>query len=514
MLSGVEAKVKLSHRNIKVVSRRGLVKARRGFGYFTDVVQDNIFFYNNSVSVVLRALTERMYFVKGDGGFVPCPRPVVSFSLLKGFQNRVRKSLSCLPPVWTHDEFVRSYTGSKQRRYASAASVLARRGIRRSDGYIKTFIKAELYNGTSKADPCPRLIQPRAPEYNVEVGCYLRPVEKLVYKAIDRVFGHHVVLKCDNMFKRASTIIGYWSEFKRPCYVGLDASRFDQHVSPEALRFEHGLYNDIFRDDKLAELLSWQVNQRGFANMTDGDVTYTVEGCRASGDMNTALGNVYLMCAITHHFLVDLPCKWRFINDGDDCGIFIESADVHHLDALPAHHLQFGFEMEVEEPAYEPEQIEFCQSRPIQLNAHEWMMVRNIHKAMKHDWLCITSHDWCTTEEILVATSRCGIALYGDVPVLGVMYRAMARFPYKEAKVGRLLETKEGWRRGLTGHRLHPIDETLARVSVYKAFNIMPDEQVHLENTYRAFDPQQLIISRIKQPLYAAPDTRLQYLLD
>jgi hypothetical protein len=90
----------------------------------------------------------------------------------------------------------------------------------------------------------------------------------------------------------------------------------------------------------------------------------------------------------------------------------------------------------------------------------------------------------------------------------------MARFPYKEAKVGRLLETKEGWRRGLTGHRLHPIDETLARVSVYKAFNIMPDEQVHLENTYRAFDPQQLIISRIKQPLYAAPDTRLQYLLD
>lgn len=476
-------------------------------------MQDNIFFYNNTVSVVMRALTERLYYVKGTDGFVPCPRPVVSFDSLVWIRNKVRRSMSAMPSVWTAEEFVNSYTGSKRRRYESAVANLAARGLRRSDGYLSTFIKAEFYNGTKKANPCPRLIQPRSPEYNVELGRYLRPTEKLVYKAIDKVFGHHVVLKCDNMFKRAQTIQKYWGEFRNPVFVGLDASRFDQHVSPEALRFEHGLYLELFNHDPyLAELLEMQVNQTGFANMADGSVMYKVEGCRASGDMNTALGNVLLMCIITYNYLQGLPCKWRFINDGDDCGIFIEAENIRLLDGLPAHHLQYGFEMEVEEPATIMEHVEFCQSRPVQLSATEWMMVRNIHKALSQDWLSITARDWCTMEENLVATSHCGLALFGDVPVLGSMYQAMSRFSHRAHVVERLLETRDGWRRYLTGHREHPVDETIARVSIYKAFGILPDEQMELEATFRAFDPQS--IAHIKHPAYNEPTERLQYLLD
>jgi len=511
VLNGFEARVRLSHRNIKVTSRVGLVKLRKGFGYFRDVVQDNIFFYNNTVSVVLRALTERLYYVRGTDGFVPCPRPVVSFGTLIGIRNKIRRHMSAMPPVWTAEEFVNSYTGSKRRRYESAVANLAARGLRRSDGYLSTFIKAELYNGTTKADPCPRLIQPRSPEYNVELGRYLRPAEKLVYKAIDCLFGHHVVLKCDNMFKRAATIKHYWDEFKQPVFVGLDASRFDQHVSPEALRFEHGLYNDIFRDPYLAELLEMQVNQVGFANMADGSVMYRVEGCRASGDMNTALGNVLLMCIITYHFLHTLPCKWRFINDGDDCCIFLEAEDAHLLAELPHHHLMYGFEMEVEDPVNIIEQVEFCQSRPIQLSAEEWMMVRNIHKAIKHDWICITSRDWCTTEEILVATSRSGLALFQDVPVLGEMYSAMSRFEVRQRVVDRLMETREGWRGALTGHRQYPVDDTCARVSIYRAFGLLPDHQLELEQEFRAFDPRKQVN---KFPIYTDPFCKIQYLLD
>jgi hypothetical protein len=132
---------------------------------------------------------------------------------------------------------------------------------------------------------------------------------------------------------------------------------------------------------------------------------------------------------------------------------------------------------------------------------------------MRNDWVCITSRDWCTTEEILVATSNCGIALYGDVPVLGEMYAAMSRFIHRDNVVERLLEVKDGWRRALTGHRKFPIDETIARVSIYKSFGIMPDEQVHLENTYRAFDPRKLT-SRLKHSLYSTPSATKQYLLD
>lgn len=517
MLDGVEATVKLAHNNIKVTSQCGLKRVRQGFGYIPDVLQENVFFYNNSVSVMLRALTERLYYVKGKDGFVPCPRPIISYSTLSRFRTRVRKALQCMPPVWTHDEFVASYTGSKQRRYASAVASLARRGLRKSDGYLKTFIKAELYNGTTKADPCPRLIQPRSAEYNVELGCYLRPAEKLIYGAIDRVFGHHVVLKCDNMFKRANVIRKYWGEFSKPCFVGLDASRFDQHVSPEALRYEHGLYNSIFKDSKLAEILEWQVMQRGFADMPDGSIEYTVEGCRASGDMNTALGNVFIMCAVTQHFLETLPCKWRFINDGDDCGIFLEAENVHLLDQLPQHHLLYGFEMEVEAPVYEIEHVEFCQCRPVQLNESEWMMVRNVHKAMRNDYICITSTNWITTEEVLIATGRCGVALYGDLPILGALYSSMLRFEGREHAIEHVLATKDGWRKYLTGNRELPVDETIARVSMYKAFGILPDEQEHLEARYRALDPPQINNSQgisPKLPLFSDPRARYNSYID
>lgn len=482
-----------------MLARVGIVRTRSAFALVCGHVGDNLFFYNNSLSVTLRALTERLYYVKGPGGFVPCPRPTVGFDTLAGFARRVRNSMPGLPPVWTYDEFVQSYTGSKRKRYEVAAANLAMRGLRRSDGYLRTFIKAEFYDGSAKEDPCPRLIQPRTPEYNVAVGVFLRPLEKMVYKAIDRVFKHHVVLKCDNAWTRARTIVEAWGQFKNPCFVGLDASRFDQHVSVEALEFEHDFYCSNFpKDVELAELLKAQRHQTGFANVSDGTIKYKVDGCRASGDMNTALGNVFLMCAISHHFLSELPCKWRFINDGDDCGVFIEREHLHLLDALPAHHLQYGFEMTVEPAVYNLEQVEFCQSRPVQLNQSEWMMVRNIHKCMRNDLYSITSRNYASFEETLVATGRCGLSLYEGVPVLDALYRSMLRFEHREHVVQRILTEEfsglgRTWRMFASAKRPYEVDETVARVSVYKAFGLLPDEQIAHEQRFRAIDPQAFV---------------------
>lgn len=513
VLVGCEANLRLTHKNIKVLSHSGCKKVREAFAYFPMSVQENVFFYNNNMSVVLRALTERLYYVKGKDGFIPCPRPTSSFARLRGFLKAVKRSLPDFPSVWTNEEFVQSYTGSKKKRYEAANANLARRGLRRQDGYMGTFIKCENYNGTLKSDPCPRLIQPRSAEYNISIGRYLRPAEKLIYKAIDRVFGHHVVLKCDNMVQRADQIISYWGEFKDPCFVGLDASRFDQHVSKEALEFEHSLYNMIFKSSELAELLKWQIQQKGFANCPDGVVSYVVEGCRASGDMNTALGNVLIMCALCHNYLNDLKVHWRFINDGDDCGIFLERKDLEVLKALPEHHLAYGFEMEVEEPVFEPEHIEFCQCHPVQLNDEHWMMVRNAHKAMKHDWISLNTKNFATTHETLVATARCGLALYADVPVLGAMYESMAQFPVRESIVQRLLEESHSglgrtWRMFASSIRHYPVDETIARVSFYKAFGILPDCQEVLERSYRAFDCSKVIDCT---PHHSDPTEKSQY---
>lgn len=437
---------------------------------------------------------ERLYYVKqktdGKDVFVPCPLPTRSFSDLDYFKSALKRHLPALPPVWTNDEFVESYAGQKRARYSAAVATLTRTGVRRSYGYLKTFIKGEFYDGTNKLNPCPRLIQPRSAEYNVLIGRYLRPMEKLLYKSIDRIFKHHVVLKCDAPWDRARVIKSYWEEFQDPCFVGLDASRFDQHTSAAALEWEHSVYTSIHRDQTFAAYLSWQVQNIGYATVDGGCIQYNSVGGRMSGDMNTALGNVLIMCAVTHRYLTSMGVKFRFINDGDDCGVFVERRDLHHLDGLPAHHLEFGYEMTVESPAYQMEHIEFCQSRPINCGCGNWMMVRNVHKALKQDALLIERIDWADVGDVLGATGICGLSLYEGIPVLAEFYRMLTRCSISEVKTKRVLDMyKTGpqtWRSQAGRNRLFNVDLDVARASIYWAFGILPDAQEALEVEFRA----------------------------
>lgn len=480
--------------SIQVLLHTGQVQVRRVSGYVDTQVTENLVVYNNSVSVALRALTERLYFVKSSSGFVPCPKPVCgAFSALRRFRVSLRKRMPSLPPVWSAEQFVASYTGLKAKRYGAALTSLRNGGWRTHFSHLKTFIKGEFYNAGSKPNPCPRLIQPRSPEYNLSLGCYIRPAEKMIYKAIDRVFGHHVVLKCDAPWKRGEVIGQYWNEFQRPAFVGLDASRFDQHVSVEALEYEHSIYLDIFHNDPtLARLLKMQLHQVGYARFKDGALRYVVDGCRASGDMNTALGNVVLMCAMCHTYLSGLGLsRYRFINDGDDCGIFLEASELEKLVGLEEYFLRFGFEMEVEDPAYIIEHIEFCQGRPVHVGGDQYMMVRNVHKALRQDRLFIDNKDWASIDEIGHATGVCGLALYEGFPVLDAFYRSMLSGSVRSEVVGRLLNEKDGWKYYASSKRpFKGVDIDAARTSIYHAFNILPDRQLAYEENFRAMDKE------------------------
>jgi hypothetical protein len=261
--------------------------------------------------------------------------------------------------------------------------------------------------------------------------------------------------------------------------------------------------------------LSWQIKNKGYANVPDGAVKYEVEGCRGSGDMNTALGNVILMCAVTHHYLISLPCKWRFIDDGDDCGIFISRKNLHLLDNLPDHHLQYGFEMTIEPPAFELEHIEFCQSRPVHCGNGNYMMVRNVQKVLKQDALSITSRDYATYEEVMYATGICGLALYEGMPVLDAFYRSFLRFGVREKVVERVLHDAfvgpRTWRSYASHKREFSIDEDETRYSFWKAFGMVPDEQICYEDEFRAQVYDKTIL---KQTNYSDSTSRIQYYTD
>jgi len=333
--------------------------------------------------------------------------------------------------------------------------------------------------------------------FNVVVGKYLKAREHDIYKAIDSVckragLGPAVVAKGKNALQRGETIVAAWGEFADPVAVGLDASRFDQHVSVEALEWEHSVYQALYPgDDELRQALSWQRENYGFVRCGEETFKYKVKGCRMSGDMNTSLGNVLLMCAMMMEYTQWLSLRrCRLINDGDDCVLIVERGDFERVrDTVVAYFLQnFGFTMKVEGYTDVLEKIEFCQSQPV-FDGEKWRMVRQPHICLSKDLYSVRpilgELHWNT---LRAQIGSCGMALAGDLPVFQAFYSMLGRdCGAKRAKLGPGETGMDHLARGM--HAAHKTITPAARASYFAAFDVTPDEQVALEHFYDAINP-------------------------
>lgn len=346
--------------------------------------------HNNNLANLRRALVERVFNVESNGNLEPVAVPAdgLYHNLLGKWHRRILRCVPWSPPdKW--EKFPLRYLGRKRTIYQNAVSSLLVKPLARKDGYLSSFLKAEKINFSSKPDPAPRLIQPRLPRYNVIVGIYLKPLEPKIYHALELIHGSKVVTKGLTIDKTGQLMWEKWSKFAHPAAIGLDASRFDQHVSKQALEWEHSIYNSIFKSNELASALKWQINNIGFARTKDGCIKYRKIGSRMSGDMNTALGNCILMCVLVMAYM-DAKCiKYEFVNNGDDVVIFIERKHLQLLRDLPAWFTRMGFTMVVENPVFEFEQIEFCQMHPIHMGGSDYTMVRSYPVSIAKDLVCL-----------------------------------------------------------------------------------------------------------------------------
>jgi len=384
------------------------------------------FTHNNSVPNILRGLGERLMMVPNErGGFSPPPEPH-TFDLEEYRRLVLRKMPKHLEPL-EHDEFVMLYDGPKRKRYMAAAHNLLERQLEEKDWKIQLFIKDETICSWSKVDPAPRLISPRSPEYCLEVGCFIKPIEHLLYKAVARVWGETTIAKGLNFNERGVLIKEKWESFDNPVAVGLDASRFDQHVSYEALQWEHSVYLGCFpkHRKRLGWLLEKQLHNFGECYVDDHKISYYRRGGRMSGDMNTALGNCMIMTGLVWEYARQLGITVKLINDGDDCVVFMEERDLALFQArLKQWFRRRGFTMKVEEPVRVLEQIEFCQCHPV-FNGEQYTMCRNVHKALFTDVV----HVGRTADEIKgirQAISECGVAWSRGLPVFSSFYPTLA----------------------------------------------------------------------------------------
>jgi len=449
--------------------------------------------YRNDLDTLERAVKERVFYVKYNGQFQTPPRPRRGH-----FQAALSSAMDALAPhlplaaPLSYAEFISTFRGPKRKVYQRAFESLLRVSLQPKDSHVKVFVKYEKTDFTRKADPVPRVISPRDPRYNIELGRFLRPIEERLYEAIGRMYGQPTVMKGMNAARVGECMYAKWADFIDPVAVGMDARRFDQHVSRYALMLEHSIYLLCFKNRRhrrrLAALLRQQLRNVCTGYTADGRLKYKTDGGRMSGDMNTGLGNCLLMCLMVFAYSRFCGVRVQLANNGDDCVVFMERRDLPRFsEGLDAWFLGMGFSMELEPPAHDFEALEFCQSHPVWVGpgAHHYLMVRHPHYAIAKDSMCLQPYG--TTPLFrgwLHAVGTGGMAATGGIPIFQDFYAAYLRAGEHHASVvdgqswGVRAMSRDMKR---TYSDVHP----RTRYSFWLAYGYTPPEQLAIEEFYR-----------------------------
>lgn len=478
---------------------------------------------NNDIESVSHAVLERVFFVKNsEGGFQRAPKPWTHVSVAstenpyKSSQLKVQDRLSSfsrsmkaiadkhgkVSPL-KDEEFVSYYGGAKRRCYDAAVESLRDQPLIEKDCRVKVFTKDEY----RKPGGAPRAIQPRSPRFNVKIGRYIKHLEHKIFSSINEIFDptreHKTVAKGMNMNDRGNVIAAMWDSFADPIAVGLDASRFDQHINTLLLKHEHAIYHmwstgtgeDL---PNLSTLLRSQLVNEGVYSGCDGKLRYKVNGCRMSGDMNTSLGNVIIMCSLMYAYFdyVGLRGKIKLLNDGDDCVIIMDSRNLARFkNGLQDWFLEMGITMEYDGIYRTLEEVEFCQCRPTRYG-NGWRLTPRPTKRLYSD---LISTKPLNSKKVylkqLGAIAGCGLAMSTGMPIYQSFYGWLARgsTPWIPQEGDYYFKYRQELIEGLTMKTRPPTDDE--RNSFYFAFDITPAEQLLME---RYFD-------ELPDPLHSEP---------
>jgi len=459
--------------------------------------------HNNSYINALRALIERVYFIEnvtdGSVSLVPPPKPKRAhfFQSMQRFRSQLWQNLK---PVWrmSLNEFVETSPQHKRKCYAAAMTQYLTKGMAPSQVKVKSFIKAEKISG-KKADPCPRLIQPRGVVFNLLFGCFIRPAEKVIYRAIDRVFGRPTVVCGQNAEGIATMLRSAWDEIVDPIAISLDLSRFDQHISSVALKWEHSTYREIFKNDTARDTLEFMLNStiknRGVIYTQDKSgrpqtIQYSVNGARMSGDMNTSLGNKLIMCGLLYSYYIEhcgLVARQdvNVIDNGDDCVVILSHA-AHEkcktdesdgrIRGAVDWFREMGFTLKVEGVVDKFEHIEFCQTQPCFIDGR-WIMVRRLDALSKD---CYSLQPIDVIPRWMGQIRESGLTTYGSVPIYSQFYKC---FP---ANAGANRELIYGTGTYYLSHNMTStgVVTDANRVAFFDTFGVTPREQIAIEEHY------------------------------
>jgi len=477
---------------------RGLPKGQQPCTLFSGLSPDCKYkIFEHNVDTMIRTITERAEYVpdKINGGFTKTPTvdPVKFNKAMKPFKRAIARHIRFSTRMDAL-KYVSYYKGPKYQMYERARVSLLEEGLVEKDYRVSFFLKTELY----AKDTANRLISPMSARYNLELGRYIKVIEKQLYKDIDKVFGGKTVFKSMNPLETGIAIKEMFDEFNDPVARSGDAVRFDVHVHKYALKHEFSVYKRYFPNDTYLDfLLKKQIKYKGHAYFHDGKITYDKEGNRISGAVNTASGNVLLMCSMIYNLWTHICTKYnrpdfklRLGDAGDDFFIVCERKDGWMIDeTIETYLYELGFTVTMETPIDIIEQLEFCQTHPV-WTPEGYLMVRIPQKAIAKDSISVKP---LINEKNARSWAQCvgqgGLSLTGGIPVWQEFYKTMERYG-KGAKCwkdGKNMQTGLFWMARNMNRKerdVHP--ET--RISFHKAFNIPVHWQLSIEEFYKSFN--------------------------
>ncbi len=285
-----------------------------------------------------------------------------------------------MPTTWTPKEVALSFDGPKCTKYLRAAKSLGQKPFTERDAILSSFVKTEKSMALLKDKP-PRLIQARNPRYNLVLGQWLRPLKSSIVNLCGNGRGKYtrhmprtpIIVSGKTNRRMAEILLEKSSRFKNPVFWGFDAKHWDASVDVELLKIKHTFYQTIYRSVELQRVLKLQLNNRG---VTKNGIKYRCRGKVCSGDMDTSDGNCIMNVSVMAAVMWQLDIEYDAIVNGDDAIIMTESGVV--LDS--AMWLPYGFEVELCGPFEDHRDVEFCQSRIIDLNGP--CFVRNPQKVL------------------------------------------------------------------------------------------------------------------------------------
>jgi hypothetical protein len=420
------------------------------------------------------------------------------------------------PARYSHAQFVAQYTGQKRIRYQQASKDIEDFGLDRKDAHIRGFLKFEKtgcnYTETGKdwGDRICRVISPRSPKYCLELGTFLCPIEKKVMKTIDMIADGYrsvpdpdcqTILKGLNARDMARCIARKFEKFHKPMIILFDATRWDQHVSVEALEFEHAYYRHIYRNHPQLKQLRWLLKQQLTNDCTistkDARCIYKRDGGRMSGDINTSMGNCFVMSALTIQYFGNRFRNFEIGNNGDDTFAIVEESEYNStwtVDHFKDYWKQHGFTMKVDGIETCLQKLDFCQHRPLQING-DWLMVRDHDVGISKSIISLkplSNKAMVSAFEHNVGAG--GVAINSGVPVAQAFYAALRN---RALKSGRTIDQltkydkyfdvdRFNYNTYLKGMSAKESKVTSANRAEYAiAFDYIPAHQKVLEAKYR-----------------------------